>query len=205
MGAGKSTLLKLMAGLLEPQSGHIFLDEIPINMYEAHTLSASVSYVPQRAALLNATLRDNLIAKKPWLSDEEILTCLRKLGADELFLKHPGGLDYRINPAHESLSLGEQQLVGLIRGVITAPSVLLLDEPTGDLDNNAEKHFLKFVEDYNPAATLVVVTHKMALLQLVDRIIVLQDGKILADGTTEQVLSVIKKIKSVSQLQRVQT
>ncbi len=201
IGSGKSTLLKLMAGLLLADSGCVMLDGNAIDHCDTHLLTTAVSYVPQKPTILAGTLRDNIVAKAPWLSDDEIILTLRRLGADEIFLRMPVGLNTHVSSSGEPLSIGQQQLISLARAAVTTPSVLLFDEPTATLDNNSEKHFLRFVENYNPAASMVIVTHKMAMLRLVDRVIVLQDGKILADGDKEQVLSVIKQVKSATKWQ----
>lgn len=198
MGTGKSTLLKLIAGMLQQDSGAINIDNTATHHYDPANLATHIGYVRQKPRLLNCTVRDNIAAKAPWVSDELIHDCLQSLGASQQFLSHPDGLARLVENHGRELSAGQRQLITIAQAVLLHPSILLLDEPTAALDNHAERQFIQHIANYDSNATIILITHKMALLNLVDRVIMMQEGNVIADGAKDQVLNMMKGIKKTT-------
>jgi len=130
--------------------------------------------------------------KAPWADDIEILTCAKISGADRFISLHPAGYDMPIGENGKGLSGGQAQTITIARALLTSPSILLFDEPTSCMDNSTEQIFMKNMQIYLKNKTLMLVTHKMSLLHMVDRLIVLQAGKIVADGPKDKVLEALR-------------
>lgn len=193
VGSGKSTLLKLLAGLYAPQEGHVLLDGIDIRQIAEEDLRRQVCYFPQEYRLITGTLRDNLTLGLPTPNDEVLLEAARKTGLADLIKKHPLGLDLPISEGGSGLSGGQRVQVGLTRAVLVKPKLLFLDEPTANLDQDSEARVLRTIlEAIGPDCTLIFVTHKMQLVGLVQRLLVVANGKIAMDGPTQAVLEKLR-------------
>ena len=189
IGSGKSTLLKLLSGLYAPTSGRILLDGLDIQQISRESLSEQVGYLQQDHRLFQGTLRENLLIGMPAPNDDVLHEALQKTGLISLVANHSSGLDLPISEGGRGLSGGQKQLVAFTRLLLTKPSVLLIDEPTASMDNRQEQRCIQVLRDeLQQGQTLVVSTHKTALLDLVDRIIIMDNHQIVMDGAKEAVL-----------------
>lgn len=189
IGSGKSTLLKVLSGLYAPTQGRILLDGLDIQQISRESLSEQVGYLQQDHRLFEGTLRDNLLIGLPAPSDDVMRDALVQTGLIKLVASHSSGLDLPISEGGKGLSGGQKQLVAFTRLVLTKPSILLMDEPTASMDNRQELQCIEVVKrEFGQNHTLIVSTHKMPLLQLVDRIIIMDNQKIVMDGPKDQVL-----------------
>ncbi|MFC0821174.1 type I secretion system permease/ATPase [Moraxella marmotae] len=195
IGSGKSTLLKLLSGLYAPTSGHILLDGLDMLQISRESLSEQVGYLQQDHRLFQGTLRDNLLIGMPTPPDDVLSRALHRTGLIRLVSGHSSGLDLMISEGGKGLSGGQKQLVAFTRLVLTQPSVWLLDEPTASMDNNQEQQCIHVLaqEFKDPQKTLILSTHKPALLSLVDRIIIMNDSQVVMDGPKQAVLDQLRK------------
>lgn len=195
MGSGKTTLLKLIMNFYQPDKGAIRVDGIDLAQIDPADLRRSIGYVEQDPHLFFGTVRDNIAMKAPWADDAMILECARVSGSDEFIKRHPAGYDLKIGENGQGLSGGQCQTIAIARALIMSPSILLMDEPTSSMDNSTEHMFIQNMKNYLGNKSLLLITHKLSLLQLVDRLLVLQGGKIIADGEKERVLTALKRLK----------
>jgi len=193
VGSGKSTLLKLMLGLYQPTSGGIYLDGIDLRQLDPAEVRRCLGYVSQDVTLFFGTLRDNLVMGTPHADDREVLAAARAGALLEFANRHPQGFDMLIGERGESLSGGQRQGVAIARAAIKHPSVLLLDEPTGSMDHSSEELVKLELENLARGKTTVLVTHRTSLLNLTERIIVMDAGKVVADGPKEQVIEALRQ------------
>ncbi len=194
IGAGKTTLLRLLSGMYKPSEGRIWLDDVDLVQLSKPKLAEHIGYLPQDGRLLAGTLRDNLILGLMDPGDEVILQAARVTGLyDAAIATHPQGLQQEINEGGSGLSGGQRQLVNLTRVFLRQPRIWLLDEPTASLDRMLEQHVVRALKKaLRTEDTLVLVTHKPELLQLVDRIIVIARQQIMFDGPRDEVLARLK-------------
>ena len=190
VGSGKTTLLRVLSGMFKPQEGRVLLDSIDLAHINKPLLAEHIGYVQQDGRLFSGTLRDNLILGQVDPGDEAILEAARKTGLMQAVITpHPHGLQRTIYEGGTGLSGGQRQLVNLTRTVLRQPSIWLLDEPTASMDRNTEAHMTQTLKDaIQPTDTLVLVTHKTEMLDLVDRLIVVYNHQIALDGPKQDVL-----------------
>ena len=197
IGSGKSTLLKILASLYKPTSGKVLLNGIDTQQLSRDNISNTIGYLEQDTKLFSGTLRDNLSIGLVDIADEEILRVSELTGLMKLISALPKGLDTKVPEGGDSVSGGQRQLIALTRMLIGESKVLLLDEPTASLDEITEKHILAILQkNITEKQTLIVVTHKAALLNLADRIIILTEKGIAADDKKEVVLEMLKNKKA---------
>jgi ATP-binding cassette subfamily C protein LapB len=189
IGSGKSTLLRVMARLYQPVDGQLLTDGIDVAQIDPADWRMTVGYVGQDARLFYGSLRENVMIGRPDASAEELLRVLRLTGLDVMASRHPQGINLPIGEAGQGLSGGQRQLVSLARTLLARPKLLLLDEPTSAMDTQTEAIFMQHLMRAVDAQTMVLVTHRPTLLQLVDRIVIVDDGKIVADGPKAEVLA----------------
>ena len=201
IGSGKSTLLKILAGLYLPKQGSIRLDGIELQQISRDSLNEHIGYLQQTHRLFQGTLRENLLIGMPPPSDSELHSVLERTGLIRLVASHSSGLDLPISEGGHGLSGGQKQLLAFSRLVLTKPTVWLLDEPTASMDNAQEQQCLRVLAEelQDPSMTLVVATHKMELLKLVDRIIIMDNQKIVMDGSKQAVLQQLMKNQAQQQ------
>jgi ATP-binding cassette, subfamily C, bacterial LapB len=192
IGSGKSTLLKLLSGLYQPTSGQVLVDGIDIEQIEPSSVRRQVQYVPQEARLFHGTLRQNLMIANPNAPESFMLDVCQALGIHQFASLHPRGYDMLINERGEGLSGGQRQSVAFARALIARPKVILLDEPTSAMDGQSEQQALEALARFAPQATAVLVTHKLQLVQFMQRVIVIDAGKRVADGPRDAVMNAIK-------------
>lgn len=194
IGSGKSTLLKVLSGLYAPTQGRILLDGLDMQQISRESLSEHIGYLQQDHRLFEGTLRENLLIGLPAPSDDVLREALVKTGLIKLVASHSSGLDLPISEGGKGLSGGQKQLVAFTRLLLTKPSILLMDEPTASMDNRQELQCIEVLKkDFGQGHTLIVATHKMPLLQLVDRIIIMDGQQIVMDGPKAQVLEQLQK------------
>ena len=199
VGSGKTTLVKLLSGLYKPTSGHVYLDGVDMIHLAPEFVREHVGYLPQDVRLFNGTLRHNLTLGLPTPSDSQIFKAAAMTGLDQVIQNHPRGLELEIAEGGRGLSGGQRQLVGLTRMLLASPQVLLLDEPTASMDAKLENRVMQHLFEHMPQdATMVVVTHKPSVLSYVQRILVVDKGRVVLDGPRDEVLARLRG-SSVSQ------
>ena len=190
IGSGKSTFLKILAGLYKPTKGFVYLDGIDMQLIKRDFLTENMSYLPQTTKLFAGTLRDNLIFGMIGISDEQIIEAAKLTGLIGLINALPNGLDTVVPEGGESVSGGQKQLIALTRMIVANKKIILLDEPTASMDEGTERQIISMLhQKLSPEQTMVVVTHKPIVLNMVDRIIVLTPNGVAVDGTKEEVLA----------------
>lgn len=191
-GAGKSTLLNLLMGLYKPTTGSIYLDNHDISTIHPVEIRQNIGIMPQEPFLFNATIKENIELFRP-ISKDKMLEIISFVGLDDLIKKSGKGDGFGVGERGANLSVGQRHLVSLARAIATNPSMLILDEPTAGLDIGLEKRLIdKIKNGLDREKTLIVITHRLAALELVDRILVISDGKIVADGPRDRVLETLR-------------
>lgn len=195
VGSGKSTLMRLMAGLYAPSEGAVLADDVNMRQLPPAAVRAAFALVPQDATLFSGTLRENIAFGAPGATDEEILRAARAGGADALAQAHPQGYDMPVAERGRDLSGGQRQMVALARVLLRPPRMLLLDEPTSAMDAASEAAFQARLAEARRAHgfTIVISTHRMRLLDVTDRLICLERGRVALDGPKAEVLAALKR------------
>ena len=195
IGCGKSSLNKIVLGFYQPTAGAVLLDGVDIRQIDPLQLRRHIGYVPQDVSLFSGTLRDNIVAGggSDRINDEELLKALDIAGLQSLVNSHPRGVDLQVGERGQALSGGQKQSVAIARALVHDPAILLLDEPTSSMDNASEEAFKANLSKVAQGKTMLVVTHRTSLLSLVDRIIVMDAGKVVADGPRDTVVEALRK------------
>lgn len=193
VGSGKSTLLRLMLGLYQPTAGAVRIDGVDIRQLDPSELRKNIGYVPQDITLFYGSLRENIELAAPALDDADLLHAAEIGGLSELINTHPRGFDMTVGERGESLSGGQRQGVAIARAVVGNPPILLLDEPTGAMDNSSEEQVKRQLREFAARKTLILVTHRTSLLDLVDRLIVIDGGRVVADGAKDKVVAALRQ------------
>ena len=195
IGCGKSSLNKLVLGFYQPTAGAVLLDGIDIRQIDPIQLRRHIGYVPQDVSLFSGSLRENIVAGggSERIDDEELLKALDIAGLQSLVNSHPHGVDLQVGERGQALSGGQKQSVAIARALVHDPAILLLDEPTSSMDNASEEAFKTNLSNVAQGKTMLVVTHRTSLLSLVDRIIVMDAGKVVADGPRDTVVEALRK------------
>lgn len=188
-GSGKSTLLQMMAGLLQPSEGALLLDGVRLSSLDPLDIRRDVGLLGQSSSLFFGTIRENLRLGMPLATEEELQQALDISGAIEFVRQLPEGMDYLIQEGGRGLSGGQRQRLLLARTLMRQPNVLLLDEPTAWLDDAAERHLIEKLKVWMKDRTLIIATHRPAVMELVDRILLIEDGKIIRDGAKSEMLA----------------
>ena len=192
-GSGKSSLAKLLVGLYQPDSGQLLVDGVDINQIDVSELRHNIGYVPQDIQLLAGSLRDNLVSGARYVEDELVLQAAELAGVHEFARLHPQGYELQVGERGQNLSGGQRQNVALARALLLNPPILLLDEPTSAMDNTGEERLKQRLQSVIEHKTVILVTHRASLLSLVDRLLVIDRGQILADGPKAAVMDALKK------------
>jgi len=193
IGSGKTTVEKLLMGLYEPQEGAIRIDGIDTRQVDPVDLRRNIGYVPQDITLFYGSVRDNIVYAMPNADDESVLRAARIAGVTDFVDRHPMGFDMPVGERGEGLSGGQRQAVAIARALLLDPPILLMDEPSNSMDNSTEEQLKQRLTDIVKDKTLILVTHRASLLSFVDRLIVLDNGKLIADGPKEDVLAALKQ------------
>ena len=193
IGSGKTTLGKLLLGLYEPLSGMVCMDGTDIRQIEPADLRQSIGYVSQDITLFRGTLRDNIAMGAHDVEDSTILRVAELTGVNEFVKKHSMGFDMEVGELGRGLSGGQRQCVALARAMLLDPPVLVLDEPTSNMDNRTEVLLRDNLSDVIASKTVILITHRASLLEMVDRLVVIDNGTIVADGPKASVLEAFKR------------
>lgn len=192
IGSGKSTLGKLILGLYQPTRGMVAMDGTDIRQIDPAELRNFIGYVPQDVVLFQGSVRDNIILGTDDVDDSTILRAAQITGVTQFVEKHPMGFDMPVEEQGRNLSGGQRQTIALARAILLDPSILVLDEPTSSMDNRTESmirtNMLKVLHN----KTTIIITHRTSLLEIVDRIIVISNETIVADGTRQNILEALK-------------
>lgn len=192
VGSGKTTIEKLILGLYQPDSGSIWIDGLDMQQIDPAEIRHNIGYVPQDIVLFSGSVLDNLMLGGAFVDDEAMLRAAEIGGVMDIVRQNPKGLAMPVGERGECLSGGQRQAIAISRALIKEPPLLLFDEPTNSLDNRSEEIFkAKLAQHLSARHTLLLVTHRASLLSLVDRLIVLDGGRIVADGEKKHVLEAL--------------
>lgn len=196
-GAGKSTLLLALSGLLDASDGEVLLDDLSLPQIDPADVRRDIGLLTQNARLFFGSLRDNITMGARDASDEEIQRVLVMVGADSFIRKLPQGLEHLVQEGGSGLSGGQKQAILLARLLIRDPSVVLLDEPTSTMDEATERHFIQQFAQWSVGRTVIIATHRTRVLELVDRLIVVENGQITLNDTKERGLQTLLGVSKV--------
>jgi ATP-binding cassette subfamily C protein LapB len=191
VGSGKSTLAKLVLNLYQPASGAVTVDGTDLRQVDPSDLRRNIGTILQDSFLFHGTVRENIALGAPFVDDEAILRAARMAGVDDFVRRHPRGYDLIVGERGEGLSGGQRQAVALARALVADPPILILDEPTSGIDTGTEKVFISQVSKTLKDRTLLLITHRASLLPLATRIIILDQGKVIADGPRDKVIEML--------------
>jgi ATP-binding cassette subfamily C protein LapB len=183
---------RLMMGLYQPTEGAVLLDGVDVRQLDPADVRRNLSCVSQDVMLFYGTLRDNIAFGLPYADDAAIVAAAENAGLSEFVNRHPMGFHMPVGERGESLSGGQRQGVGLARALLHNAPVLLLDEPTSAMDFTTEAHVTARLNALGPHKTMVLVTHRSSLLQLVNRAIVIDGGRVVADGPRDRIMEALQ-------------
>ncbi|MFM6989936.1 MAG: type I secretion system permease/ATPase [Rhodoferax sp.] len=192
VGSGKSTIQRLILGLHQPSEGAILIDGIDSRQIDPAELRRAAGFVSQDVSLFYGTLKENIALGAPFADDQDVIAAAEIAGVTEFANRHPRGFDMPIGERGESLSGGQRQAVGIARAVLNDSPILLLDEPSSAMDHQSEDLLKARLRRFSMGKTVVLVTHRTSLLELIDRLIVIDNGQIMADGPKAQVVEALQ-------------
>ncbi|MCE0460354.1 MULTISPECIES: type I secretion system permease/ATPase [Pseudomonas] len=192
-GSGKSTLARLVMGFYAPEEGQLLLDGLDLRQLDVADLRQQIGYVAHDLPLLAGSLRDNLTLGARYISDARMLEVAELTGVTELARQHPQGFDRPVGERGQLLSGGQRQAVLLARALLLDPPILLLDEPTSAMDNSSEDALRQKLQNHVQGKTVLLVTHRTSMLSLVERLVVLDNGRVVADGPKDVVIDALRK------------
>jgi ATP-binding cassette subfamily C protein LapB len=192
IGSGKSTLLKLAMHLYEPDEGAVLIDDIDIKQIDPADLRANIAYVDQHVKLFRGTMKENLKLGGTYVDDATMLEAARAAGVDEFVRKHPKGYEMAIGEQGAGLSGGQKQSVAIARALMREAPIVLMDEPTNAMDQVTEARIIATFRELFRDRTVLLATQKMGILEVVDRVIVMHEGRIYLDGPRDEVLEALK-------------
>ncbi len=188
IGSGKSTVLKLLLNLYQPEKGTVMVDNIPVSHVDPHNLRRQIGYVPQDVVLFHGDIRENILMGATDISDADLLEAIHIACLEPTLAQLPDGLNTQVGERGERLSGGQRQAIGIARALVRKPKLLLMDEPSSMIDPGTENQLIQNLRTYLNETTLILVTHRMAMLPMVDRLVVFDQGRITADGPRDLVL-----------------
>ena len=186
MGSGKSTLIKLISGLYEPTEGAVLIDGIDVRQLDKTDLQHNVGVMLQDSWLFSGTVKENIQLGLLEYDDDHILSLAKISGVDDFVASNPKGYDFEIKERGVGLSGGQKQSINLARALLHDPKLLLLDEPTSSMDQGTEKKIVDNLQEYGKEKTMMIITHRNPILTMVDRVLVVENGKVVADNTPDQ-------------------
>jgi ATP-binding cassette subfamily C protein LapB len=191
-GSGKSTLGKLALSLYTPDQGAVLMDGTDLRQVDPADLRRWAGYMPQEVVLFQGTVRENICVTQPQASDQEILLAAHISGTNDFMRTHPQGYGLHVSERGGSLSGGQRQAISVARALLRVPNMLVMDEPTSSMDTQSEAILVKRLKTLLPGRTIVLITHRPTLLALVDRLIVMDEGQVVADGPKDAVVEQLK-------------
>ena len=200
IGSGKTTLERLIMGLYQPTEGHVRIDDTDIAQLHHVDVRRNIGCVPQDCNLFFGSIRDNITLGRPLVDDRDVMDAANRAGVTVFTQQDPAGLERQVGEGGLLLSGGQRQAVAISRAFLARPPILIMDEPTSAMDNRSELHIKTQLKQLKPTETLVLITHKTSMLDIVDRVIVMEKGAIIADGPKAQVLNDLRqgKVKAAS-------
>ncbi len=189
VGSGKTTISRLIAGLYEPTEGSVLLDNTDLRQIDPSDVRSHIGVVMQEVILFQGSVRDNIAMGAPFADDAMILEAAKLAGVHEFVSQHPQGYDWLVGERGQTLSGGQRQAIGLARALISNPKILILDEPTSMMDMQAEKQFMHRLSTVLADKTMILITHRPTLLSLVNRVVIMGNGKIIKDESRDDVLN----------------
>ncbi|WED23554.1 type I secretion system permease/ATPase [Vibrio sp. JC009] len=200
IGSGKTTLERLIMGLYHPTEGHVRIDDTDIAQLHHVDVRRNIGCVPQESLLFFGSIRDNITLGQQLVDDRMVLDAANRAGVTAFTQQDPAGLERQVGEGGMLLSGGQRQAVSIARAMLGHPPVMLLDEPTSAMDNRSEMHIKHQLKQMKPNETLILITHKMTMLDVVDRVVVMEKGTVIADGPKEKILDDLKhgRVRAVS-------
>jgi ATP-binding cassette, subfamily C, bacterial LapB len=192
MGSGKTTINKLILGLYQPTEGAILIDGIDARQIDPAELRRSIGYVQQDNHLFYGSLRENITLRHPHADDQSVLQAAQVGGIADFVNAHPKGFDLEVGERGDTLSGGQRQGVGIARAFVTQPQIVLLDEPTSAMDHSGEETVKRNIAEATADKTMIVISHRNAMLELAERLIVIDSGQVVADGSKEDVTAALR-------------
>jgi subfamily B ATP-binding cassette protein MsbA len=187
-GAGKSTIINLINRFYEIDSGSICVDEIPVDAYDIQSLRKQVAIVLQDVFLFSDSILKNLTLKNENISLQEVETAAKQIGIHDFIMTLPGGYHYNVNERGAMLSSGQRQLIAFLRAYVSTPSILILDEATSSVDSYAEQMIQYATETITKGRTSIIIAHRLATIKQADKIIVMDNGFIVEEGSHQELL-----------------
>lgn len=195
IGSGKTTLAKLLVALYQPQSGSVLIDGTDIRSIDPTDLRHAIGYLPQNLVLFSGSVRDNLQIGTRGVDDAAMLRAAGIAGLLDIVSRHPKGFDMAVGERGEALSGGQRQTVALARALVTDPPILLLDEPTHAMDHSSEERLKARMQQDMGDKTIIIITHRESLLSVVNTLVVVDGGKVVAAGPKEAVVKALAEGK----------
>lgn len=195
IGSGKTTLERLIMGLYKPTEGHVRVDDTDIQQLHHIDIRRNIGCVPQDSQLFYGSIRDNITLGRPLADDRDVMDAANRAGVTVFTQQDPAGLERQVGEGGQLLSGGQRQAVSIARALLGRPPVLLMDEPTSAMDNRSEMHIKQQLAQLKSSETLILITHKTSMLDVVDRVIVMEKGCIITDGPKSEVLNSLKQGK----------
>ena len=192
IGSGKSTIEKLILKLYEPSEGSILIDDVDIAQIDPARLRKYIGYVSQDIALFRGTVKDNIVCRAPNISDEKLIEAAHLSGVEEFVKRHPAGYNMPIGERGQGLSGGQRQSIGIARALVSSAPIMLFDEPTNALDQLSEMQLMDHLKEILKGRTVLLVTQKLSLLSLTERVIVMHEGRVHMDGKRDDVLRALQ-------------
>ncbi|RLF06554.1 MAG: ABC transporter ATP-binding protein, partial [Thermoprotei archaeon] len=187
-GSGKTTLVNLLLRFYDPWEGQILIDGMDVREYKLDALRKSIAFVSQEPILFDGTVYENMTLANSSISKEEVIRMLEYLGLKEIIDKLPEGLDTKILEGGKNISMGQRQVISYIRALIVNPKILVLDEATSSLDLYTEEKLQKALEKISKGKTMIIIAHRLQTIINSDRIIVIHNGRIVEEGTHDELL-----------------
>jgi len=188
IGSGKTTLLRLLCGLNPPDRGAVLIDTADIRQIRPDDVRRNIGVVMQNPTLFSGSIRDNILMGNPDASDADLLEAAQQSGVDAFVSALPGGFDFPLSERGRELSVGMRQSVDIARALIGKPNILLMDEPTAPLDAQAEAAMVASLDTATKGLTKIFVTHRGAMLQMADKVLALENGRVAAFGPRDEVM-----------------
>ena len=199
-GSGKTTLLKLILGLYQPVSGRVLLDGADLKQFSRKDLARWIGYVPQECVLFNGTVRDNIVQTFPEATDDQIIRAAKLAQAHDLLLDLQDGYGTQVGESGGLLSGGMRQRIAIARALVADPPVIVMDEPSGSLDRDAEANLRSTLTELGKSHTVVLVTHSPVLLQSCNNVVIMDHGRIQMAGPTQKVMDALAKKRTETQV-----
>jgi len=193
IGSGKTSLLRLLTGIYEPTQGSVKIDQTEVNHLHPDDLRKGLGVVMQKPMLFSGTVKENILLGNPDATDEQIVAAAQQAGAADFISKLPDGYETILTERGQQLSGGQQQSLSIARALVSDPSVIVMDEPTSAMDNATEQELVTRLKTDLADKTVILITHRGNLLSLVDRVIIVDSGRIMADGPKAEVLNTITR------------